>query len=1108
MIEGLRKALRADIVLNAIAYVGVLCLIIAGCIPENVDIPGHGLGSSIVAPDTIVVADSVPVLEVSVPNGSANYFSEGISFEHTADEISIAFRIAEEWMVKVVDVDNNPVDWCLVSPSLGGVGLHEMKISIKENTGRGERTAHILFMAFEDVSKTAMIEVRQEGVNLFLERTDYEVASGDTTIVVELKANVDFEYKIMDAEWIREQPVASRALTTHNVTFAIDDNPSHKSREAHILFYNSQYPVAVDTLTLVQQGLTPVVTVPAGYTDYFSEDLVFGYVKGEAEVVFHSNVDWTLQLVAASGDSTSWCSIDQSSGKIGQHKVKVSVTDNNTYEHRSAVLRLMCDTTEMGEIQVVQNRESAILLGRQDYTVSCEATTIDVSVSTNVDFEYKIIDADWVRERQSATRGLTTHNLAFEVDANPSHKPRETRIVFYSSEYAVADTLTMVQEGVVPMASIPEGYTDYFTNALSFGPMASEAEVTFQVNVDWQLSIDSSVSWLSVESSLGAAGQQTITVRVTENNTKTDRAATIRLKCDDIKLAEIAVTQEKKVIELMQTEYTVSCEATTIDVSVSTNVDFEYKIIDTDWVRELQSVTRGLTTHNLAFEVDTNPSTKPREAKIVFYSSEYAVADTLTITQREIIPKAFIPEGYIDYFANGLTFDPMAGEIEVAFHVNVDWHIQLVGRNLSSWFSVEPSSGTAGLQIIKFRVTENNTTSNRTGMILLEWDDTTLAEIAVAQEKKVIELMQTEYNVSCEATTIDVSVSTNADFEYGYEIVNADWVREQQSTTQELMTRNLVFEVDANPSPHPREAKIVFHTADGGITKTLTIVQEGIIPEASILEGSHLRFDYTAGEKEFTFQVNVNWSITIASVFSNWISVDPVSGSPGLHTIKVNVKENLRSGLRSDTLGIRSDTGELLASICVDQEYNSDAVVYAVDLGLSVMWATCNVGADSPEDYGGRYAWGETEEKDNYSIGNYKYVNNEDGDDFAAFDEYIDIGNNIGGTKYDVAHVKWGSSWRMPTADEMRELVSKCSWTWERRNGVDGYIVRGNNGRSIFLPTENHTDYYWSETIEYKSEYDYLPQSFYLTPEEEIRTVCDWHNGRWEGFFVRPVTEY
>lgn len=110
-----------------------------------------------------------------------------------------------------------------------------------------------------------------------------------------------------------------------------------------------------------------------------------------------------------------------------------------------------------------------------------------------------------------------------------------------------------------------------------------------------------------------------------------------------------------------------------------------------------------------------------------------------------------------------------------------------------------------------------------------------------------------------------------------------------------------------------------------------------------------------------------------------------------------------------------------------------------VDLGLSVRWATCNVGASNPSDYGNYYAWGETKTKSSYTEGNSKTYN-------------VVMPDISGEPKYDAATANWGEGWRMPTKEELEELVDKCDWEWTSQSGRNGYKVTGPNGNSIFLP--------------------------------------------------------
>lgn len=119
-----------------------------------------------------------------------------------------------------------------------------------------------------------------------------------------------------------------------------------------------------------------------------------------------------------------------------------------------------------------------------------------------------------------------------------------------------------------------------------------------------------------------------------------------------------------------------------------------------------------------------------------------------------------------------------------------------------------------------------------------------------------------------------------------------------------------------------------------------------------------------------------------------------------------------------------------------------------VDLGLpsGIKWATCNVGANTPEEYGDYFAWGETNTKENYTIEN----------SLVDIKETTDISGNI---KYDAATAKQGNSWRTPTKDEIVELLNNCSWEWTEQNDTNGYKVTSKvNGNSIFIPAAGFYD--------------------------------------------------
>lgn len=141
-----------------------------------------------------------------------------------------------------------------------------------------------------------------------------------------------------------------------------------------------------------------------------------------------------------------------------------------------------------------------------------------------------------------------------------------------------------------------------------------------------------------------------------------------------------------------------------------------------------------------------------------------------------------------------------------------------------------------------------------------------------------------------------------------------------------------------------------------------------------------------------------------------------------------------------------------------------------VDLGLSVCWATCNIGATNPEEYGDYFAWGETFPKSCYNKMTYKYSG-----DTHCLENFQLIDNSVSAitdyTKYlgknnklnpndskldlsdDVAFIQWGNPWRMPSKEEIKELVDSCNWTADKLNGIIGYwAVSKINGNKIFFP--------------------------------------------------------
>lgn len=208
---------------------------------------------------------------------------------------------------------------------------------------------------------------------------------------------------------------------------------------------------------------------------------------------------------------------------------------------------------------------------------------------------------------------------------------------------------------------------------------------------------------------------------------------------------------------------------------------------------------------------------------------------------------------------------------------------------------------------------------------------------------------------------------------------------------------------------------------------------------------------------------------------------------------------------------------------CIRSVYDESNAIYSssgsvngyefVDLGLSVKWAKYNVGAKTPEGYGGYYAWGEIEEKESYGWSTYRWSDGSDNtitkycvnSSYGSVDDKVVLDPDD-----DVAQELWGAGWRMPTKAEQDELREKCKWEWVALNGKNGYRVASEiNGNSIFLPaagdfgsSKGSWGYYWSGSL-----YDYTCDAAYCL--YFFNGSYDKNTGysRSNGFSVRPVIQ-
>ena len=242
------------------------------------------------------------------------------------------------------------------------------------------------------------------------------------------------------------------------------------------------------------------------------------------------------------------------------------------------------------------------------------------------------------------------------------------------------------------------------------------------------------------------------------------------------------------------------------------------------------------------------------------------------------------------------------------------------------------------------------------------------------------------------------------------------------------------------------------------------------VNEISLDKGNSATIVITSGYGSYTVSSN-DTNIADATLVGSTVIITGKNGG----TTVVKVIDTISGNIEEISVTVNDDT-PISYPACPDGNHP-----HLIDLGLpsGTKWACCNVGADKPEAYGGYYAWGETEEKEVYNRDTYKFYQN---------GSYVNIGLDISGTEYDVAHVNWGSDWVMPTHDEQMELLNNCTSEWTTLNGVNGRkFISKINGNSIFLPAAG---YRWGGDLDVAGEYggfwsstqypDYSRNAYYL----------------------------
>ena len=288
------------------------------------------------------------------------------------------------------------------------------------------------------------------------------------------------------------------------------------------------------------------------------------------------------------------------------------------------------------------------------------------------------------------------------------------------------------------------------------------------------------------------------------------------------------------------------------------------------------------------------------------------------------------------------------------------------------------------------------------------------------------------------------------------------------SDVENGLSGSIVIESEGDISEYSR---LIVLVSDGQkvIMKILHVSELGVL---QVSGNQTIDISDAGGDVELAFLTNIPYEVTIPAEAQNWLSVIPKSKAVEKHTVGIRVAKN-NGGQRSSSITISSKDNKLSIQYKIAQS----AIALSgfenghewVDLGLpsGIKWATYNVGATTPEGFGGFYAWGETATKTNYSYSTYKWGEYKKFTKYNSFDKKSRLEQTD-----DAAHWVFGGNWRTPSEYEWKELIYNCNWKSTKLNNVQGMLVSSKiNNNSIFLPidgikdglsTDSSVGAYWS----------------------------------------------
>lgn len=808
----------------------------------------------------------------------------------------------------------------------------------------------------------------------------------------------------------------------------------------------------------------------SGYSLYIADDnFKFNSQGGVVNTTVNThNSAWQFSGVP------SWLTVTPKSGNTTA-AITITASENLSADTaRTSIFYL--ESNEEGwkyklPIHVTQEAASSYITPSSK-TVSFTGSKGSQTISVLSNIEWTVSSStSWV----NAEKSMDKTSVIIKVEANPTDVSR-TACVTLDGAGRVTSTIQITQEAAGVTGS---------TETIEFERDASSKSISITADAPW--TTKTSGSWISVSPESGDAGSYSLNIKVTENSSVNQRTGYVYVNIGSSTKLQVPVIQKGIYIESDTESITFTADSETKQIAISSNTEWDIMSYP-EWLKV--SPLSGINKQVVSVISQKNFNVSSRSGVIKIGKDALSVSTNINVKQEGMT---------LSVDNNLLQFSNTASSQEVLISTIAEWS----ASTSDGWIHLSPTSG-IGNTTIMVSVDENTGENNRAGSIRLTSGELS-QNISVVQQGSYFNISTSSKTFDSHGGTLQLSFSTNEQWTATISD-NASWI--SLSSTSGNGDATIDITASDNASMKKRNATL-FIKPLGSQGVSIPIIQEGRFLKINVQE---IAFGREGGTSE-NVEINTDGTYTISSN-EEWVNINKKG-------------ENVYSLVASANQGAIRQTHIVISmtGLFDGETYIDNILVYQdgldtnghnyVDLGLpsGTLWATCNVGTNSPTGTGDFYSWGETTKKQNYSSSTYKYLSNWNLTKYCTQSSRGTVDNKTTlDFSDDVANKQWGGSWQIPSYSDFEELSNYCNMTNTTQNSISGLLITGPNGRSIFLPQTGYYNdtgefskyggYYWTNTL--CNNQNFYAYYFLVQPYTGQQSFVT--NGmRYCGMVVRPV---